>query len=378
LASRRPRIIPSLIASLIVLGCWAGAVFVFQPFGHRGWASAPIAALLASLVVTIRRTPHTPSDDPDRPRGRSLRVGRTVLTAALVCWLGLIGWSSLSPGGVMPQPKSDAAIVRVVTWNILHGGERGTPWSRYGWPVRKAALRAALEAAKPDILCVQEALSEQVESVADMLPGHRRVGVGRDDGRSSGEHCAIYFDPTRFKELGGGTFWLEEPAESPPTSILLGPKRICTWVRLRDSRSGHRLRVYNVHSYLTESARVRAVRLTLDRIASGDPTDAVLVAGDFNAVPGAPDRRLFDQSGINSSGELAGETIGTPTYQFYGIRTRSLDEILINDGWRVVQHRILDVKPRNTFPSDHFGVMADLILRDDASASGSIREDRPQ
>ena len=43
---------------------------------------------------------------------------------------------------------------------------------------------------------------------------------------------------------------------------------------------------------------------------------------------------------------------------------RSLDEILINRGWGVVQHRVLDVKPGNTFPSDHFGVMADLVLRD--------------
>ncbi len=287
MASRRPRIIPSLIVSLIVLACWAGAVFVFQPFGDRGWASAPIAALLAGLALTIRRRPCPPSDDPAGPRRRSLRVGRTVLIFALVCWLGLIGWSSLNPGGVMPPPKADAAIIRVVTWNILHGGEGGTPWSRYGWPVRKDALRAALEAAKPDILCVQEALPEQVESVAGMLPGHRRVGVGRDDGRSSGEHCAIYFDPTRFEELGGGTFWLEEPTDSPPTSTLLGPKRICTWVRLRDGRSGQCLRVYNVHSYLTESARIRAVRLVLDRIASGDPNDAVVVAGDFNATPGA-------------------------------------------------------------------------------------------
>jgi endonuclease/exonuclease/phosphatase family metal-dependent hydrolase len=366
LASPRLRIIPALIASLIVLLCWAGAVFVFQPFGQRGWASAPIAALLMGLASTIRPTP---PGDLDRPRRRSLRIARTVLMVALVCWLGLIGWSSMSPGGVMPAVKAHAAIVRVVTWNILHGGERGTPWSRYGWSVRKVALRSALEAARPDILCVQEALVEQVEAVAAMLPGHHRVGVGRDDGRTSGEHCAIYFDPNRFEELGGGTFWLEDPTDAPPTSTLLGPKRICTWVRLRDRHRGRCLRVYNVHAYLTESARVRSTRRILDRIASGDPTDAVLVAGDFNATPEDSDRRLFDESGLIASGKLAGESIATPTYQFYGIRLRSLDDILINQGWRVVQHRVLDVKPGNTFPSDHFGVMADLELREDASSS---------
>ena len=49
------------------------------------------------------------------------------------------------------------------------------------------------------------------------------------------------------------------------------------------------------------------------------------------------------------------------TYQFYGIRLSSLDDILVNREWQVDSRRVLDVKPGNTFPSDHFGVMADLI-----------------
>jgi hypothetical protein len=36
--------------------------------------------------------------------------------------------------------------------------------------------------------------------------------------------------------------------------------------------------------------------------------------------------------------------------------------ILVNRGWRVESHFVLDAKPDSIFPSDHFGVMADLIL----------------
>ncbi len=362
---RRLAIARTVIVLLLLVLAWAAAVFVFQPFGHRHWSFAAIAALLACLVVGIRlRSQVMTSNRLDRPGGRSLRLARMMLIGAPTCWLGLIAWSSLSPGGAMPSVKPDAEVVRVVTWNILCGSERGTPWSRHGWAVRKDALQSSIETIRPDILCVQEALPEQVESVAGILPGHRRVGVGRDDGRSAGEHCAIYFDGSRFQELGGGTFWLEEPTDEPPSTILLGPKRICTWVRLRDQRSGRCIRVYNLHLYLTESARLKSVRLILDRIASGDPTDAIMVAGDFNATPDAPSRRLFEGSGLWPSAEPAGDSPRTPTYQFYGIRFRSLDEILVNDGWRVVSRRVLDMKPGNTFPSDHFGVMADLILRD--------------
>ena len=272
----------------------------------------------------------------------------------------------------MPPAKSNSRITRVLTWNILHGTERGAPWNRCGWPVRKLALASTLLATKPDILCVQEAVNEQVEWLTSLLVGYNHVGVGRDDGHAQGEFCAIFFDRERFEQLDAGTFWLEEPSDLPPRDTQFGPKRICTWARLRERQSGRALRVYNVHLYLTESARVEAVRIILARIAQGEPTDAVLVAGDFNAPPETPNRLLFANAGLSSTDVQGGAS--PPTYQFYGIRTRSLDDVLVNSAWRIQSRRVLDVKPENTFPSDHFGVMADLMLdsRAGQSAQGTI------
>jgi endonuclease/exonuclease/phosphatase family metal-dependent hydrolase len=324
----------------------AGAIFVLQPFGHRIWALGAATALLVSIAW--------------RFRGPGLT--RKAILGGLAGWIGLIAWSAASPGGEMPPPKNDPATVRVLTWNILMGAEGGPLWKRHGWSVRKPALRAALKAAGPDILCVQEALGGQMRFLEAELPHHRRVGVGRDDGRSAGEHCAIYFDADRFQELDGGTFWLEEPTDSPPENTALGPKRICTWVRLRDRSSGRPFRVYNTHLYLTERARQAAVRGILARVGSGDPSDAILIAGDFNAAPDATSRRLFLAAGLESGTALAGVPAGQPTYQFYGIRLGSLDGLYLGRGWRLMHYQVVDVKPGNTFPSDHFGVMADLKM----------------
>ena len=291
-----------------------------------------------------------------------MRLAAWVSATALACWFGLIVWSAVSSGGALPPAKSNPDAIRVVTWNILHGSDAGLPWRRYGWPVRKKSVQLALAGVRPDIVCVQEALEEQTQFLAEILPGHRRVGVGRDDGRARGEECAIFFDGARFEELAGGTFWLEEPTDRPATESQLGPKRICTWVRLRDRTSGRAFRVYNTHQYLTESARLSAVRIILAKIDMGDPADAVLVAGDFNAPPDTPDRRLFESVGLISSAQVAGVDRELATYQFYGIRVRRLDDILVNRGWRVESSHVVDVKPENTFPSDHFGVMADLVL----------------
>ncbi len=353
------------IVLLAVLAGTAWAIFVLQTFGQRESAFASIAGILLLIVVG----PRLASGFLARRRSglaqyswRSIRFGRRGLIGGLACWLGLLAWSSLSAGGLTPPPKSDSAATRVVTWNILHGRDYGAPWTRYGWSARKKALRCALAQIQPEILCVQEALAEQVDSLAAMLPEHNHVGVGRDDGRSAGEFCAIFYDSRRFAPIESGTFWLEEPTDKPPSSLHLGPKRICTWARLFDRTSGRFVRVYNTHLYLTEKARRCAGHVILERIAEGEPTDAVLVTGDFNAAPGAASRLLFEAAGLKSAAKIAGGSPNGPTYHFYGLRLRNLDEIYCSRGSSVNTYRVLDVKPGNTYPSDHFGVIADVHL----------------
>jgi endonuclease/exonuclease/phosphatase family metal-dependent hydrolase len=337
-----------VLAPIVIAG--ACVVFVLQPFGHHAWTFAALLALLAAISI------------PRLPARRLAPLVRTGCMGVLACWLCLIAWASMAPGGPLPAPKANAASIRVVTWNILLGTDAGAPWSRHDWPERKHALRSILCAAAPDILCVQEALPGQAAFLDTMFSSHVRVGVGRDDGRSAGEHCAIYFDARRFEQLGGATLWLEEPTDFPPSGPRLGPKRICTWVRLRDRRSGRCLRVYNVHSYLTEAARLRAAQIIVGQIASGDPSDALMVAGDFNAAPDAPSCQRFTAAGLRSVLGLTGGEAPPSTYQFYGIRTKCLDDILLSGAWQVQSHRVVDAKPANTFPSDHFGVLADLAL----------------
>lgn len=349
------------IGFLLLLAVFAGAVFATASFGLGWWLFAAVAGLLAALVLRARmrrRGWAAPVSGRRLWLRRLCGTGSKMFVVVLAGWLGLIAWSELSPGGPMPQPKAEPGDVRVLTWNILRGQERGPPWQHNNWPARKQALAEALRQIQPDILLVQEARSGQLAFLDEALPGHRRVGVGRDDGKSAGEHCAIYFKEGRFQHLDGGTFWLEEPTDRP-RGPGLRVKRICTWVRLRDQVSGRTLRIYNTHQYLTERARLPAAHVLLDRVQVGDRSDAVLLAGDFNATPKAPSRRLFAEAGLGESTALAGER-ARATYQFSGVRWRCLDGILVGPGWQVRQSALVDVKPRGLFPSDHFGVLADL------------------
>jgi endonuclease/exonuclease/phosphatase family metal-dependent hydrolase len=362
---------PTLLAFALFVGGFAVLaglsilLLIFLPvFGYLIWAFAAICIVLAWLVVGLLRKQTDTRTDRQRWFQRILRMARIVSIGILACWLGLIGWMVLGPSGPEPQVKEDPALIRVVTWNIHCGQEEGVPWKQFDWPVRKHALEAALDQIQPDILCVQEATPEQVAFLEKTLPTHRRVGGGRDDGKSQGEHCAICFNRQRFEELAGHTFWLEEPIDQPRLGSALDIKRICTWVRLRDRDTGQTLRVYNTHMYLTDTPNLTAAKIILEQIAAGDPADAILLTADFNAAPSAPSRQLFleAKTALTNSAERVGKPAGLPTFQLYGIGVSSIDGILVGPRWRVDQHLILAVKPRNTYPSDHFAVMVDLAL----------------
>jgi endonuclease/exonuclease/phosphatase family metal-dependent hydrolase len=347
---------------LMLLALLGGVAFATASFG-LGWALfAVVAGLLGALLLALRHRPYTSGLVTGRQRwARWLcQGGSKAVVVMLAAWMGLIAWSQVCPGGTMPGPKAEVGVVRVVTWNILRGQEQGPPWEQNNWRARKLALGQALRDAQPDILLVQEARLPQLNFLDETLPGHDRVGVGRDDGKEAGEHCAIYFSRQRFEQLDGGTFWLQGTTDRPGSG--LGVQRICTWVRLRDQASGRTLRVYNTHQYLTAGAQLPAAQIILHRLQAGEPSDIVLLGGDFNATPDAPSRRLFAEAGLREAADVAGASPGG-TYQFCGVCWRCLDGILLGEGLQVRQYAVLNIKPRGLFPSDHFGVLADLMLQ---------------
>jgi endonuclease/exonuclease/phosphatase family metal-dependent hydrolase len=361
---------PTLLAFILIIsGLLAGlaiclAAIAFLPaFGYRWWVFAAVAAILGCLVVNVRRTSKQQSCHGRQSWLRGiLQTARLFFIIVLACWLGLILWSVFCVSGPDAPAKDDPALIRVVTWNIHCGQDDGLPWKQFNWPLRKQSLRAALDQIQPDIFCVQEATPEQVAFIEETLPSHQRVGIGRD-GKVGGEHCAIYFRRQRLEEISGDTFWLEEPIDQPRPGSALDVKRICTWVCLRDRVNGHTFRVYNTHLYLTEGPRLTAAKLILADIADRDPADAIILTADFNASPTVPSRRLFIEAGLADSAEETREVGRSTFHAFYGIAWSSIDGILIDRHWRVSKYLVLDMKPKNSYPSDHFGLLADLQLQ---------------
>ncbi len=267
---------------------------------------------------------------------------------------------SLAGESTNPVPAK-AATLKIITWNIQYGSDGGADPN--GWPGRKDALRAALAAAGPDILCTQEALQGQIEFLATALPGHSHSGVGRDDGRNKGEHCAIFYDRRRFQLLDSGTFWLSDTPEKPGRAWGEQFNRICTWVRLEDKVSDRGFFVFNTHLPLVEEARERAARLLVERVRTRKPADPVILTGDFNCMPGSTPWKIFEAVGLANSEEVAGKKPGTPTFHKSGIPLYCTDGICSTSEWTASKHEVIPGASNRVYPSDHFAVASTLELK---------------
>ena len=80
-------------------------------------------------------------------------------------------------------------------------------------------------------------------------------------------------------------------------------------------------------------------------------------AGDFNAPHRWPALQVLEGAGFTNA-----ETSGALTYHVRGKGVRCLDHILTDSKWRVAGGGVLKDKGGSVYPSDHFGLWADLAL----------------
>jgi len=290
-------------------------------------------------------------------------VPRTILTL-------VVGFLGALPARV-PTGEAPATTLSVMTYNIRFDNPAD---SVHAWPNRRSALLAFLRSQSPDVLCVQEALASQVRDLQEGLDSYAHRGVGRDDGSTRGEYCAIFYNERRFDCLGDSTIWLSPT----PTVVSRGwdaaLPRIVTWVRLVEESSGAEFCVFNTHfDHAGPDARAESASLVRSLVQSASGGLSAMLAGDFNCTeiepphavltaaegPGKPlrDARTIAQNGpFGPLGTFCGFA---PASEIHGPR---IDYLFVTEGIAVNRYETLLAARREGFLSDHLPVTATLTL----------------
>lgn len=111
------------------------------------------------------------------------------------------------------QCKPAQEELNVVSFNIRMGVAKD---GENSWEYRKAASADMVKTLAPDIMGVQEAFDFQTEYIKEQCPDYDGVGVGRDDGKTSGEIMMIFYN-TKKVELENGA---HSGCQKPLTCLL--------------------------------------------------------------------------------------------------------------------------------------------------------------
>jgi len=299
------------------------------------------SALLAALMILSSLTPAL--SVPPRETDRSPYFARSPYAVPRVAPVPL--------AKVPPRVKKTS--LTLLDWNIQVGSDAGM--FKNGWKRRKRLLAKVLQREMPDILCTQEALKEQIDFIQTEVPGYSYVGVGRDDGKQEGEHCAIFYSK-RLELLDKGNFWLSDTPDSPENTWDAIFKRICTWARFRDLATGNKFCIFNTHFPLIPEARDKAVKLLLNRMIIECTRGNMILVGDFNCEPGSGPWKAIEKAGFTDAEfALTKKPKRSKTYHLYGKPSNAIDAVFLPSNVRVLRHRIVNDIVGNRYPSDHFG-----------------------
>lgn len=168
------------------------------------------------------------------------------------------------------------------------------------WPNRKEMVGKWIESESPDVIGLQEALRHQINDIKKVATAYSEYGVGRDDGKSRGEHCTILYLKKRFTldKKDCGTFWFSDTPEKIASKSWGNEiPRICSWARLIHKKTGKGFYLYNVHyDHQSQSSRIGASNLIIERISNRKQSnEPIILMGDFNAAEKNPAITVFKE-----------------------------------------------------------------------------------
>lgn len=243
----------------------------------------------------------------------------------------------------------------------------------HGWGQRKDKVIDFLKAQNLDIFGAQEVLAGQLSDLTSGLPKYGYVGVGRDDGKSEGEHNPIFYRKDRFVVKSEGTFWLSETPDVVSYGWDASCRRICSYAMLEDKESGRMICFYNLHlDHVSEKARRESVKLVLKKVwAMSGEGSQVVITGDFNADQNSePYARMVGRRDFQDCYMLA-QSRFAPCGTFMDWKPEKcnkerIDHIFVSEFTKVLTYSVetccyWDKKKCRTL-SDHFPIVATIQL----------------
>ena len=273
------------------------------------------------------------------------------------------------PTQIAPAPPGG---LRIATHNVHYISlrEETGAWSVGDWEDRKVSLDLAFKSLDADIVVFQEMESfgrgdtDGINLARDWLlarnPGFAAGASG--DAATFPSTQPIFYRTERLELLEQGWFFFSDTPDVIYSRTFDGSyPAFASLARLRDRTTGRAVTVVNVHfEYRSGSNRLKSAALTVDRVAPRlADGEAVVLVGDLNALAGSRTADIFRAAGF-AFVDVPGSTyhLNRGIDLFGAIDHVATAGPVHAIGPAQVQRGRFDGR----FPSDHYPVLADVVL----------------
>lgn len=200
---------------------------------------------------------------------------------------------------IVNEPVTGPTEATVMSFNILYD-DPDNNLGDHNWRSRRGAVLTMVDREKPDVMCLQEPMWNQVYWLAEKLTAYDFVNQnvnGNDN--AAGLHNAIFFKKDKYTLVDYGHYWLCALPNSAglPWNTKDEQRRVTIWAHLKDNQTKAHFYVCSTHMNLGDEdvdldARERSARLNVEMmgdIAGQDTT--VVICGDMNASYAVSDRK---------------------------------------------------------------------------------------
>lgn len=289
-------------------------------------------------------------------------IGGTLLAVILI-WAVLMFWHF--PGYVSKtqatEIEADTENLRVMSYNIrclspLDLGEKN-------WFYRADMVIDTIADAVPGVIGFQEVTGWQYDYLCTRLVDYDSILTYRDDSIIA-EACPIFYRKDMYTLIDKNSFWLSETPDVMSKDWGAAHYRICSYVILKDNATGVEFVVFNTHlDHVSDEARINGIKVVLDKIQEFGSLPAVLM-GDLNAKESSATYASATEAFFDVKYQTE-NTMKSCTYQNWGqaLNRDCIDYIMISKtGFSVKYYKVLTHTYDGVYSSDHFPLMAELVL----------------
>ena len=300
---------------------------------------------------------------------KGVKIISVILAIAVVVSIGVIMNKKsteidLGEVSISTVPSKSEFATRAMSFNVrCVDDEAGSIYTR------SQIVTEILDSYAPDSFGVQEATPKWLK-IIDRELGDRyaRVGEGRSPIEMFTEYSCVYYLKDKYNLIDSGTIWLSETPEKKYTkSFDSKHNRIASWAVLEDKQTGLRYTHINTHlDHVLESTRVEQVKVLLNKVKELEKETTVICTGDFNTFETAEAYSIM--SAAMSDSKLTAQTSDTGiTFHNYGKieehKDGAIDFIFTTNGTKVETYKIIRDTFKGYYPSDHYPVVSDIILK---------------